>query len=547
MNIWGNTTPNAYWRGIYSSTFPDDVSTSLYAIDFNSTQASNVENVSINGFQYGVREGHRCQVNTYTNLHISYIRFACILYSAAESAAEPTDSVWTRCHFNTCQHVVKTTYDSTVGSYSGDSLQIRFDCCEFMNTSDTVFILTDRAKDWVVVNCYAENVCADATVTGRCMFDVGSTGVGSLQTNPSLLISGGQYAGDSNSGSTFLKTDYTAGVSLIGTVAKRFGTGISCTTNTRANSIYVSNYQCITVTTEFSGTDGKLVGIVRSLDLADGNDSIFLKVPYITYPTGVQITGPTLTLGDSSTASVYVVDGADLGVGEASPTSPLHTAGTTNDGSSLVQFFQSGTGRAIHVVRNVAAATRQMVNFAQLSATGGSTAVVHIQQADTGETALAISTDGSTEKFTVSDVGDVYAAGSVGIGTSVPTHKLHNTGTTRLDARVTVKKSSNSEFATTIVTSGSAIAIDLDDADNFNVTLNASAALSNPTNITVGQSGCIVITHGSTLTDISSWGSYWHFEEGTAPTLSEDAVVDNLVYFVASATSIHAVLLKDMS
>jgi hypothetical protein len=123
---------------------------------------------------------------------------------------------------------------------------------------------------------------------------------------------------------------------------------------------------------------------------------------------------------------IITFDGAGLvGIGTAAPTSPLHTAGTTNDGSSLVQLFQSGTGRAIHVSRNVAAATRQMASFTQLSTTGGTTAVVHIQQADTGETALAISTDGSTENFTVSDVGDVYAAGNVGIGTAVPTGNLN--------------------------------------------------------------------------------------------------------------------------
>jgi hypothetical protein len=44
------------------------------------------------------------------------------------------------------------------------------------------------------------------------------------------------------------------------------------------------------------------------------------------------------------------------------------------------------------------------------------------------------------------------------------------------------------------------------------------------------------------------YGTYWKFEGGTAPDLSLSvSEVDNLVYYVASATSIHAVLLKDMS
>ena len=317
MDIWGNTTPNAYWRGVLGALFPDDVSTSLYAIDFTGTQFSNVENVSISGFQYGVREGHRCQLNTYTSVSFSYIRYASVLYVASESAAEPTDSVWSKCSFNISQHIVQTSYDAGVGSYSGDSLQIRFDSCEFWSSSNTAFILTDRAKDWTFINCYGEGLAVDTSVANRCVFDVGSLGVGSLITNPSLHLIGGQYAGDSDSGSTFLRTDWTAGVNIIGTVAKRFGTGIYCSSNTRANSIYVSNYQCVSTPVEFSNTDGKLVGITRGHDLADGNDVISLNIPYITYPTGVQLTGPTVTLGDSATTSTN--PGADnslnLGIG----------------------------------------------------------------------------------------------------------------------------------------------------------------------------------------------------------------------------------------
>ena len=123
---------------------------------------------------------------------------------------------------------------------------------------------------------------------------------------------------------------------------------------------------------------------------------------------------------DGKETALLTVDGSagSVGIGTSVPAAPLTVAGATNDGNSLAEFTQSGTGRGLSVLRNISAATRQMVSFAQTHATGGTSPVVHIQQADTGETALAISTDGSTENFTVSDVGDVYAGGNVGIGTT---------------------------------------------------------------------------------------------------------------------------------
>jgi len=111
--------------------------------------------------------------------------------------------------------------------------------------------------------------------------------------------------------------------------------------------------------------------------------------------------------------------------------------------------------------------------------------------------------------------------------------------------RVTVKKSSNSEFAT-LTSSFGIVQIDLDDSNNFNLSLDEDMELQNPAGTLVpGQSGCIVITQDGGDFDISAWGTKWMFEGGTPPSISTtDGDVDNLVYFVASADSIHAVLLK---
>jgi hypothetical protein len=133
----------------------------------------------------------------------------------------------------------------------------------------------------------------------------------------------------------------------------------------------------------------------------------------------------------------------------------------------------------------------------------------------TGTADLVNVWDGSTEVFTILDGG-----------------------------RVTVKKSSNAEVSA--LTDGATITPDLNDANNFSVTLGGNRTLANPSNITAGQSGIITITQDGTGSQTLAYGSYWMFEGGTAPTLTTTAsAVDLLVYYVESATRITAKLIKD--
>jgi hypothetical protein len=122
---------------------------------------------------------------------------------------------------------------------------------------------------------------------------------------------------------------------------------------------------------------------------------------------------------------------------------------------------------------------------------------------------------------------------------AAPTEKMRIEGS----GRVIVDKASNSVIA--VLTSATTITLDMDDASNFSLTLDHDTTLADPDNMTAGQSGCIVITQGSTGGTMG-YGTKWHFEGGTAPTLSTGTLVDNLVYYVASTGSIHAVLLKDL-
>lgn len=111
----------------------------------------------------------------------------------------------------------------------------------------------------------------------------------------------------------------------------------------------------------------------------------------------------------------------------------------------------------------------------------------------------------------------------------------------------TVAVSATSGNITTL-TSSTSITIDLSDSNNFKVTLGHNATFNNPSNITAGQTGSIFITQDGTGSRTGSWGSYWDFIGGAAPTLTMTAAgVDRIDYVVLDSTNIQAVATLDYS
>lgn len=99
----------------------------------------------------------------------------------------------------------------------------------------------------------------------------------------------------------------------------------------------------------------------------------------------------------------------------------------------------------------------------------------------------------------------------------------------------------------TALTDGATITPDFSLANNYSVTLGGNRTLANPTNITAGQSGVIVISQDGTGGRTLAYGSYWKFPGGTAPTLTTTAsAVDVLAYYVESTTRITARLISDV-
>ena len=100
----------------------------------------------------------------------------------------------------------------------------------------------------------------------------------------------------------------------------------------------------------------------------------------------------------------------------------------------------------------------------------------------------------------------------------------------------------------TALTSATTITPNFADSNHFSVTLAHNATFANPSNLTAGQTGSIFITQDGTGSRTGSWGTYWDFIAGTAPTLTTTAAaVDRIDYVVRSSSSIHAIASLNLS
>ena len=88
--------------------------------------------------------------------------------------------------------------------------------------------------------------------------------------------------------------------------------------------------------------------------------------------------------------------------------------------------------------------------------------------------------------------------------------------------------------------SGTSVTPNFDAGNNFSLTLSGTTTINNPSNITAGQSGVIVITQASGGYAVS-WGSYWDFVDGTAPTIpTTNGSVSIITWFARTTTSLLA-------
>lgn len=146
----------------------------------------------------------------------------------------------------------------------------------------------------------------------------------------------------------------------------------------------------------------------------------------------------------------------------------------------------------------------------------------------------------STQTLTVDNLLE-----SADIGSTV---QAHDADTAKTDTAQTFTAAQRGTVTT--LTDGATITPDFSASNNFEVTIGATGrTLANPTNITAGQSGVIVIKQdGTGSRTITTYGSNFKFAGGSAPTLSSGANdVDILSYYCVSSTFIVASFAADFS
>jgi len=207
---------------------------------------------------------------------------------------------------------------------------------------------------------------------------------------------------------------------------------------------------------------------------------------------------------------------------------PTAIAGTSAD----ALLIQQSDGQTHQVTPS------NLTIFATGSATGQSLAAI----AETVDTLASNTTNSAALNGSSSEVFNVADATS-------PTEAVPLGQAQTLFAQLGVAETFTKTQSSTIqaLTFGTTITPDFSQGNDMSVTLTGNATLANPTTLTPGTSGHILVNQDSTGGRTLAYGSYYNFGTAGAPTLTTTAgASDVIIYWIASATSIICAFIGDV-
>jgi hypothetical protein len=285
------------------------------------------------------------------------------------------------------------------------------------------------------------------------------------------------------------------------------------------------------------------IGTAGSLSFEGSTANNFETTLAVVDPTAdrtITLPNETGTVIVSGNASIV---NADINASAGIVDTKLATIATANKVSNSATTAASANTASAIVARDSSGNFSAGTITAALTGTASSATALA-----TARTIQGVSFDG-TANITVATAGSgISVTGTAIANTGVLSVNGNAGAITNIAATNAVQSFTVAQRGTiTALTDGATITPDFAAANNFSVTLGGSRTLANPTNLTAGQSGTIVITQDGTGSRTLAYGSYFKFAGGTAPTLTTTAAaVDVIAYYVESSTRITARILNDV-
>jgi len=290
-----------------------------------------------------------------------------------------------------------------------------------------------------------------------------------------------------------------------------------------------------------------------------------------TLGTDYSVTGAGVTSGGTVTMTTAPATGTTLVVSRNAPLTqtvdyqpndpfPANTHEQALDKLTMItQQMQEQLDRSVKTAISDTITPDQLLTSIATSAANASASAT--AAAGSATSASTSATNASTSATTASTQATAAAGSATAAATSASSASSAATSAIAAAIGVSVQAYDAATAKTNVVqsftkaqrgtvvalTDGATITPDFSLGNNFSVTLGGNRTLANPTNLTAGQAGLIVITQDGTGSRTLAYGSYFKFPAGTAPTLTTTAsAVDVLAYYVESSTRITARLIGDV-